>query len=266
MKFAHLKAVAGALALSVALAGTAQAQIVGDSSDWDNVDIGVSTVSAGTVHVPGRVGIGVPNTGLTTRIDFQGLQGVLGTDGNGVTTFTATTTDVDDHSTYGRFDYAKVSGADLYFGEWTQTGDVTDGDHTVYYGGTNATASGNVPTNATAVYAVKGISDYQNRGILQGQFNASFTSGGNGSLSGYVQNSGATYRVNIGSAAISGGFISSSNAVASNPTASTNFATGGNVSGRFFGSSAEALAAIVTFGDRQYDTAVGGHRTSLTPN
>ena len=51
MKFVHLKAVVGAMALSIALAGTAQAQIaLSDityaTSDDTNVDIGVSNVPA----------------------------------------------------------------------------------------------------------------------------------------------------------------------------------------------------------------------------
>src|SRR3546814_2847325 len=89
---------------------------------------------------------------------------LLGTDGNGVTTFTATTTDVDDHSTYGRFDFAKVGSYDLYFGEWSQTGSATAGDHTVYYGGTGATSSGNMPSSGLANYTVKGISNYASSG------------------------------------------------------------------------------------------------------
>src|SRR3546814_17604160 len=80
---------------------------------------------------------------------------LLGTDGNGVTTFTATTTDVDDHSTYGRFDFAKVGSYDLYFGEWSQTGSATAGDQPDYYGGTGATSSGTMQSSGSATYTVK---------------------------------------------------------------------------------------------------------------
>ena len=249
---AFLKPLTVALLVSAAFAGSAQAQIVGESSDWSKVDIGVSTVSAGTVHVPGRVGIGVPNTGLTTRIDFQGLQGVLGTDGNGVTTFTATTTDVEDHSNYGRFDYAKVGGHDVYFGEWSQTGSASAGDHTVYYGGTGATAAANVPTSGTATYSVKGISDYATNSILTGTFTADFDYL---ELTGFVQASNG-YKVDIGTANINGALIAGNGAVASNSGGT--LASGGDVSGRFFGSAAQALAGIVTFSNNRYDTAFGG--------
>lgn len=252
MMNAQLKPLALALLASAAFAGSANAQIVGESSNSNKVNIGVSTVSAGTVHVPGRVGIGVPNTGLTTRIDFQGLQGVLGTDGNGVTTFTSTTTDVDDHSTYGRFDYAKVNSHDVYFGEWSQTGSASAGDHTVYYGGTGATAAVNMPGSGEATYSVKGISDYATNSILSGTFTADFD---NLELTGFVQASNG-YKVDIGTADINGSAIDGSNAVASNGGGT--LASGGNVSGQFFGSAAQALAGIVTFSNNRYDTAFGG--------
>lgn len=257
MTFSNFKTLIAATALSAGLMGTAHAQtITGDSSNWNKVDIGVSTVSAGTVHVPGRVGIGVPNTGLDeNRIDFEGLKGVLGSNGDGVTTFTATTTDVDDHSTYGRFDFAQAGSEDVWFGEWSQTGSASAGDHTVYYGGTDATTA--IPASGSATYSVKGIGDYQNNGILAGAFSAVFAGGSGGLLTGSLSNSGSSYTVNIGTAAISsGGAITGSGATASD--ASSTLATGGDVSGQFFGSNVDALAGIVAFSNNQYDTAFGG--------
>src|SRR3546814_12761378 len=87
--------------------------------------------------------------------------------------------DVDDHSTYGRFDFAKVGSYDLYFGEWSQTGSATAGDHTVYFGGTGATSSGNMPSSGSANYTVKGISNYALSGTqLSGSFTANVGAGG----------------------------------------------------------------------------------------
>lgn len=184
MNFAHLKALGLALALSSAMAGAAQAQVVGGTSDSSKVTIAASTVVGGP-HSAGKVGIHVPNLAAGQYIDFQGLQSVLGTDANGVTTFTAVTGTVTDHSQYGRFDFAKVSGYDIYFGEWKQTASVSAGDHTVYYGGTGASTS--VPSSGSASYSVKGISDYANKGILTGTFNATFTGGGTGILTAAQQ-------------------------------------------------------------------------------
>lgn len=255
MNFSHLKALGLSLAISGAFSGAAHAQIVGESSDAGKVKIDVSTVSAGSIHVPGRVGVNVPSMRSDQFIDFQGLQGILGTDANGVTSFVNTTQATTDHSKYGRFDYAKVGSYDVYYGEWSQTGSATAGDHTVYYGGTGATAAASVPTSGSATYAVKGISNYAGSGAqLTGNFTADF---GAGTLTGSIQN--AALKVDIGTADILGSQISGVTATASNAATNATLASGGTVSGQFFGSAAQALAGVATFaGARQYDTAFGG--------
>lgn len=250
MKYAHLKALGLALLGSIVLAGTAQAQIVGGSSDTDKVRIGESTVNGGP-HTAGKVGIHVPALRAGQYVDFQGLQRVIPADLNGVVTYTDTTTSTPRHNAYGRFDFAQVSSHDVYFGEWSQTGSATAGDHTVYYGGTGASSS--LPTAGTATYAVKGISDYQNRSILTGTFTADF---GNQTLTGAIQSSGG-YKVNIGTASIDGTAIVGNSAVASQ--GSSTLASGGAVNGQFFGTNGSALAGTAAFaGARQYDTAFGG--------
>jgi hypothetical protein len=158
---------------------------------------------------------------------------------------------VTDHSQFGRFDFAKVGTHDLYFGEWKQTASVTAGDHTVYYGGTGASTT--VPSSGGATYAVKGIGDFQGKGLLSGTFTASFTGGGSGSLTGSLSNAGSTHTVNIGTATISGPSFVGTGASA------TGTGVSGVVTGQFFGSNVDALAGIVTFsGARQFDTAFGG--------
>src|SRR3546814_7880301 len=90
------------------------------------------------------------------------------------------------------------SDLDLYFGEWSQTGSATAGDHTVYYGGTGATSSGNMPSSGSANYTVKGISNYASSGTpLSGTFTANF---GAGELTGSIQNS--ALKIDIGTADI----------------------------------------------------------------
>lgn len=258
MKNVHLKLTAAALLTSIAFASSAQAQIVGGSSDTNKVQIGASTVETGPngPHHAGKVGIGVPGTGLVVKVDFEGLQNTTPPDLNGVTTIDQITGTVTDHSKFGRFDFAKVDGQDVYFGEWSQTGVATDGDHTVYYGGTGATPLANVPLSGSADYNVKGINNYAGTSTpLTGTFTADF---GLGTVSGHIQN--AALKVDIGSADINGSAISGvGTATASNPTTSATLASGGNVSGQFFGSAAQALAGIATFaGNRQLDTAFGG--------
>lgn len=251
----HLKLTAAALLASATFAGGAHAQVVGAASTT-NVDIDESTVNGGP-HSDGEVGINVPALTSTQYVDFLGLQNIIGTDGNDVTTFTATTTDVDDHSSYGRFDFAKVGSYDLYYGEWTQTGDATDGDHTAYYGGTGATSAGNVPSSGTANYSVNGLSDYASNGTpLTGTFTANFNTS---ELTGSIQNS--AIKVDIGIADIVGSeILGFGTANATNPSTSASLAANGDVSGQFFGSAAQALAGIVSFSNNRYDTAFGGER------
>ncbi|MEA1084438.1 Slam-dependent surface lipoprotein [Sphingomonas sp. CD22] len=241
---------------TLAIAGGAQAQIAGASSDTNNVNIGPSTVDGGP-HRSGRPGIGVPNTGLVTRVDFEGLQASSPPNADGVTTITRITGTTTDHSRYGRFDFAKVGSADLYFGEWSQTGSATAGDHTVYYAGTSTGTT--VPTSGSATYAVRGISDYANKGLLTGTFTANFASGSSGTLTGSIANSASGYGVNIGTATIDGTKATFSGSGASATQSGTTVASGGTVDGRFYGANAAALAGIATFGSsRQYDTAFGG--------
>ncbi|WP_176400219.1 Slam-dependent surface lipoprotein [Sphingobium sp. Z007] len=262
MKFVHLKAVVGAMALSIALAGTAQAQIaLSDityaTSDDTNVDIGVSNVPFGP-HTSGKVGITVPSLNGLFFVDFEGLQNasppvVVNAGEPGVTTVNNPTGTVTDHSQYGRFDLTKVDGQNVYYGEWSQTGSASAGDHTVYYAGTGGTLAANVPTSGTATYSVQGLSNFASNSQLNGSFNANF---GAGTLTGSI--SSANYALNIGTANISGSGFSGAGATASNPSTSTTLATGGNVSGSFFGSAAQALAGVATFSNRQYDAAFGG--------
>ncbi len=249
MKNAHIKAFGVAFILSVAMAGSAHAQIASSTSDSGKVTIAASTVNGGP-HVSGRVGIHVPNLATGQYVDFQGLQTVAPPVG-GISTVSQVTGTITDQSKYGRFDFGKVGTQDLYFGEWTQTGSATAGDHTVYYGGTGASTT--IPTSGSATYSVKGVSDFATKGVLSGTFTANFTGGGSGALTGSISNTAATHTVNIGTATIAGAYFAGTGASA------TGTSTSGVVSGQFFGSNVDALAGTVTFsGARQYDTAFGG--------
>ncbi|MDX3911278.1 MAG: Slam-dependent surface lipoprotein [Sphingobium sp.] len=261
MKFVHLKAFVGTMALSVALAGTAQAQLV--SADITSgvskptlVDIDVSTVNANPVHVPGRVGISVPSTN-GQYIDFQGLKNILGN--NTVTTFINTTEAETDHSQYGRFDFGQAGSNDVWFGEWSQAGDASGSSHTVYFGGSDATTNVEALLQSGEVkYAVNGIGNYATNGLLSGEFTANFDGLGGGSISGDVTN--GSYTVDIGTATITNAtFSGNGGSVASG---AGTLASSGAVTGQFYGSNVDALAGYVTFTNTVYDTAFGGTRTT----
>ncbi len=249
----HLKTLAFAGAALIAGTGTAHAQFAGGTSDTSKVQVGTSQVNGGP-HVSGRAGISVPGT-HERRVDFEGLSRFAPADANGVRHLNMPSSAPDDHSSYGSFRFARVGTADLWFGEWSQTGSATAGDHTVYYVGN--TASTTVPSTGTATYAVKGISDYASKGALSGSFTATFGSGSSGTLTGSLANAATGAGVNIGTAAITGAAFSGTGATATQSGATV--ASGGNVNGRFFGANAAALAGIVRFdGGRQHDTAFGG--------
>ena len=250
-------------ALFLALfAGHAHAGVVGESS-YSQVEVGESAVSGGP-HVKGRPGIGLVNNKQLPKgiVDFQGLTAYAPADSHGVSSLTYPSSAPTDHSKMGVFNFAKVSGANVYFGEWSQTGKLKDDTHTVYYAGDDSGTT--VPTSGSAIYAVKGISNYGSRGVLSGTFIATF-SGSDGSLQGSLSNgkSGADrYSLDIGTVDILGTLLSGTSAKAtygSNQSLNSGVVTNGVVRGRFFGANARALAGLVSFKDnRQFDTAFGG--------
>ena len=246
-----------AMAAAAMVAGAAHAGFAGESSDTSKVRVGISNVPnvPGSPHFPGRPGVSSIGMGLQARVDFQGLQTTAPPDANGVSSVEFGTGAPTDHSDIGVFHFAKVSGANVYFGEWSQTGDMAQGDHTVYYAGDDG-GSTTVPTSGFATYSVNGVSDYDNNGLLSGTFGASF-SGTGGTLSGSISNSTSGYGVNIGTVNISGATFTGNNTATATQSGVT-VASGGDVSGRFFGADAAALAGIATFTDNQYDTAFGG--------
>ena len=237
-------------------AGPAHAGIVEASSDETKVKAGESNVRGGP-HVKGRPGIGVTTLrgGVDAKVDFQGLTPYAPPDSHGVSSIIDPNIAPASHKAMGVFHFAKVSGADVYFGEWSEKGKFKDGTHTVYYAGDDKGTT--VPTSGSATYAVKGISNYGSKGLLSGTFEADFLGG---LLTGSLSNgkSGADrYSLDIGDVDILGATLSGNGAkfTYGNEPAVTD----GVVRGHFFGANAKALAGIATFnGNRQFNTAFGG--------
>lgn len=245
MKAIYLSVLAASL---LSVSALSQAAVIGAESDDTNIEVGTSNIPFGP-HTAGLPGVGVYTTGKGAKVDFAGLS-AYSSQSNGVYTLSAPI-DVDepDHSGMGVFNFAKVSNANVYFGEWSQTGASGDSSRTVYYVGDNTGTS--VPTSGTATYSVAGINDYSGSNLMSGTFTANF---GTNSLTGSLSNS--SLAVDIGSASFdSAGNISSTTATANG---ATGVVTDGQVSGNFFGNDAAALAGIATFNNRDYDTAFGG--------
>ncbi|MFW3896959.1 hypothetical protein CSV86_022990 [Pseudomonas putida CSV86] len=131
---------------------------------------------------------------------------------------------------------AKVSGAEVYFGEWapaktgTQPTNSTDlnlssANRTVWFVGENPTTS--MPTLVNAKYNVVGVNQYNPgtaAGVTSGVLTANYGAG-SGTLAGSV-----------------GGLSFAGTTIASNGS----FARGTNIKGQFYGANAEALAGIYT--------------------
>lgn len=254
-------------ALAAALfTGPAHAGIVGDSSDDKKIVEGASTVDAVDPndptkkrHIKGqRPGIAAASIDIEKPVDFATLEvyaRYMRSYSNGVSTLRYGPGMPSSHANMGVFHFAKVSGADVYFGEWSKTGTFRDNAHTVYYAGDDSGTT--VPTSGRANYAVKGISDYGNKGLLSGTFEADFMGG---FVTGSLSNgkSGADkFSLDIGDVDILGTLLSGNDAKVTygNEPAVPN----GVVRGHFFGANAKALAGIATFKDnRQFNTAFGG--------
>ena len=251
----------GLLTLGLLLAAGAQAQssisgVTSRPNERELIQVGPSTVNGGPHHA-GAPGIGVQSTVASQLVDFAGLSSYAPADAHGVTTLafespTPPPGAPPSHDRLGSFHFAKVSNADVYYGEWSQTASASDGTHTSYYVGDHAGTT--VPATGTATYAVQGISDYANRGALAGSFAADF---GARQLTGSLSN--GNYAVDIGTATIKdAAFIGNQGSAT---VAGATVASQGAVSGSFFGANAAALAGIVAFDQaHQHDTAFGGSR------
>jgi hypothetical protein len=246
MKMTNFKLFAASAAVAMSLAGTAHAQDVkGGTSDLTNITVGVSSAFGPSHPTEGKAGLGAKATGIDNHVAFQDLKGNGSTDLNGVTTINNPTTRPDDHRNLGLFHFAQAGNNDVWFGEWSSNASSGSTDHTVYYAGT--TTGTTVPTSGSATYAVRGISDFANKGLLTGTFTANFASGSSGTLTGSIANSASGY----GATFIGDG--------ASATQSGTTVASGGRVEGRFYGANAAALAGLVKFDNaRQYNAAFGG--------
>ncbi|WP_289243488.1 Slam-dependent surface lipoprotein [Methylophaga sp. UBA678] len=231
------------LALALGLSGMAHATESGQSYFGD-ITVG-GTTSTSPDH-PGTVG--APGVGVTAfyggaMVSFSGLTSMVSADGNGIYTITPAMMPPS-HAALGYFDFAKVSGEEVYFGEWSQNGTTNDPTRVVYYSGDDTGTT--MPTTGTAAYTVKGINNYNGSNLLTGTLNANF---GTGNLSGTMSRTGLSIAINASinsaDASFSGDAVANSSAI-------------GTSEGHFYGADAAALAGIAKFANRDYDTAFGG--------
>ncbi|WPA93666.1 Slam-dependent surface lipoprotein [Providencia zhijiangensis] len=147
----------------------------------------------------------------------------------------------------GKFQFSKIADAEVYYGDWSQTGAEDDAKHTAFFSGQDATTA--VPTEGKATYTIAGINQYDGQKKLSGVFEADF---GDKGYTGSLQ--GEDLKIALEGKIQDAGSFSGS-AIANDTVSGMNY-------GRFFGENAEHVAGVAVFNsDHQYDTAFGGSQT-----
>lgn len=147
----------------------------------------------------------------------------------------------------GKFQFSKIADAEVYYGDWSQTGAEDDAKHTAFFSGQDATTA--VPTEGKATYTIAGINQYDGQKKLSGVFEADF---GDKGYTGSLQ--GEDLKIALEGKIQDAGSFSGS-AIANDTVSGMNY-------GRFFGENAEHVAGVAVFNsDHKYDTAFGGSQT-----
>ncbi|WP_455813433.1 Slam-dependent surface lipoprotein [Pseudomonas graminis] len=249
--FAKTKVV---LALAMfAATGVAQATVTGATSASSNLIVGTAT--AGTVGMAGAGVVGQLESKITSFDHYalapfkNAVNSSYSFSGKGLAAMGAPAT----HSGLGVWTFAKVGSNDVWFGEWdaegTTTGSKVAGTHTAFYVGENGAVATTLPTTGPVTYAVKSI----NRGISATAALPSST---------LTANFSTKTASSTGDIAFTGGTITTSASdvklAASGVSVASVSGTGGALKGNFYGTGASSVAGVVSFTDRNKDTAFGG--------
>lgn len=150
----------------------------------------------------------------------------------------------DYHGSIGRFNFTQVADAEIYYGDWSQTGDIADSKHTAFYSGKEI--GNDIPIDGQASYTISGVNQYESSSKMPGTFLVDFGQKTyEGTLDGQLAN--IKFSGEIGE---DGKF--SGVALANNQAE-------GISAGQLFGQDAAQVVGITSFaGNHQYDTAFGG--------
>lgn len=242
------------LALAIfATAGAAQATVNGATSATSNLIVG--TANSGSV---GQAGAGV-NGQLSNAVSSfnhyalpafkNAVNNTYKFSGKQLAAIGAPAS----HAGLGVWSFAQVGTQDVWFGEWdaegTTTGSKVAGTHTAFYVGESGAVATTLPTTGPVTYAVKSI----NRGISATAALPSST---------LTANFSTKTASSTGDIAFTGGTITTSASdvklAASGVSVASVSGTGGALKGNFYGTGASSVAGVVSFTDRNKDTAFGG--------
>ncbi|MEY0452511.1 Slam-dependent surface lipoprotein [Proteus terrae] len=225
------------------------------SGPLTTMKVGASdAIQRGHSQIPGgEPGVGISTVGGGKKIGFASLTSPRmsgGADSNGIYTIQPNESTPASHSNMGVFHFAKITDANVYFGDWAKTTSATDATHQTYYVGKDVTTT--LPADS-ATYTVTGISQYSGSNLLSGSFDVDFSQK---KIEGSLTNSQRTVD-------LAGGNLYTANNEVTFSADANEGSTSGVVEGAFFGESAEALAGIVVFSsDHKKDISFGGTKNS----
>lgn len=236
------------VSFSVFSSGVMAEAVSGQSQSYDGEKTDI--IVGGTQSVRGTHGgvIGAPGIGYRymkdgMRISFSGLKNMVSHKPDNVYVLES---GGGPHGGMGKFQFSQVADVEIYYGDWSQTGEEGDKRHTAYFSGENASTA--VPTNGKATYTLEGVNQFDGEAKLAGAFEADF---GDKTYNGSLQGVSNSYTM-TGSIEDQGKF--SGIAVA-------NGSIDGTSSGQFFGDNAEHMAGITSFaGHEELDTAFSGKK------
>ncbi|WP_099073887.1 Slam-dependent surface lipoprotein [Proteus alimentorum] len=225
------------------------------SGPLTTMKVGASdSIQRGHSEIPGgEPGVGISTVGGGKKIGFASLTSPRmsgGADSHGIYTIQPNANSPASHSDMGVFHFAKITDANVYFGDWAKTTSATDATHQTYYVGKDVTTT--LPTDS-ATYTVMGISQYSGSNLLSGTFDVDFSQK---KIEGSLANSQRTVE-------LEGGNLYTANNQVTFSADAKEGTTSGVVEGAFFGESAETLAGIVVFSsDHTKDIGFGGTKNS----
>lgn len=235
---------------------TVQAEIHSNQSGpLTTMEVGPSdSIQRGHSEIPGgEPGVGISTVGGGKKIGFASLTSPRmsgGADSHGIYTIQPNANSPASHSDMGVFHFAKITNANVYFGDWAKTTSATDATHQTYYIGKDVTTT--LPTDS-ATYTVMGISKYNGSNQLSGTFDVDFSQK---KIEGSLKNEQRTVELE------GGNLYTANNQVTFSADAKED-TTSGVVEGAFFGENAEVLAGIVVFSsDHTKDIGFGGTKNS----
>ncbi|MEG0433929.1 MAG: Slam-dependent surface lipoprotein [Morganella sp. (in: enterobacteria)] len=261
MKILHIKTPLATLVTLCAAFSAVQAQAeagyrASSAEGLSNyISVGVTEASSGRGHPSpgGEPGIGYSALHNGTKVSFAGLQGPnrAAPNDNGVSVVASSE---NTHRNMGSFNFAKVADADVYYGEWASGTDFSDDSHMVYYAGKDIT--GVMPSEGTAQYSIKGLSQYNSGEQVSGTLSTDFDAN---TFTGVLSTTALNYSM---SGVITGSAFDGTASVSNVGGGTDTPATNGTAQGHFFGDDAQQLAGYAEFSDdKAKNIAFGGTKS-----